>query len=112
MAHVPSEAISIPFPTSPTSRRKRVGASQAIFLIPAPLPPDSLPIQVLLVTPIASNLLRVYLSDEPRHQNALGPNDALNRLLWAISLVSGPLGTTTPVIEQIENPQPQPNFVP
>ncbi|TAL42188.1 MAG: hypothetical protein EPN91_09025 [Salinibacterium sp.] len=59
----------------------------------------------LQLTPAGSNLFRVFLSREPVHQSVLGPTDALNRLNWSLSVLSG--FATIPVIEQVENAQPQ-----
>lgn len=61
---------------------------------------------LLFVTPIASNLFRAFFTKEPKHISVLGNDDVLNRLLWTISVVSGP--ATIPIVEQIENPQAQP----
>lgn len=81
---------------------------------PATLPASSgfvfspfvLPFEVIFVTALNSNTLRVFLTQEPKHISPLAPDDALNRLNWAISLTSGPGGA--PVVEAVENPQAQP----
>lgn len=64
------------------------------------------PFRVLLVTPVSSNHMRVYFSEEPRHASPLGPTDVQNRLNWVISVLSG--SGTTPIVEDVENVQKNP----
>lgn len=71
----------------------------------APLPP----FRVVFVEPISSNVLRAYVSQEPRHFSALGVDDALRRTNWSISIASGP--GSSPVVEKVENPLARPGTV-
>lgn len=66
--------------------------------------------RVLLVTPVESNLLRVYFTQEPRHLSPLGDTDALSRLNWSISIASGL--APAPVVERVENALARPLDVP
>jgi hypothetical protein len=72
------------------------------FRAPTPLPA----FRVVFVIPVASNLFRAYLSDEPKHISSLALDDVLMADNWSIGLVSGP--GSVPVVEKIENVQPQP----
>lgn len=65
--------------------------------------------RVLLVTPLNSNTLRVFLSAEPRHQSRLSSNDVLNRRLWTVAVLAGP--GELPNLETAENALPQPTAV-
>lgn len=66
--------------------------------------------RVLLVSPLNSNTLRVFLSSEPRHQSRLSSNDVLNRRLWTVSVLDGP--GELPNLETAENALPQPTAIP
>lgn len=79
----------------------------AIWFCP---PANAVPIvfKLIAATVITSNQMRVFFSEEPVHRSVLGANDALNRVNWAISVLSGP--ATIPVVEQVENAQAQPNL--
>lgn len=93
--------------------------SAPVFRLPAnatrPMPigyafaPIVIPFEVLFITPINSNTMRVFLSSEPKHVSALASDDALNRANWSFSILSGPGGA--PVVEAVENPLPQPDVV-
>ena len=69
-----------------------------------PLPP--IPFTVLIAIPLNSNTIRVFFSEEPRHQSSLSANDVLNRLNWEVQVQTGP--ASVPVVTLIENVQPQP----
>lgn len=68
-----------------------------------------LPFRVLGATPLNSNTLRVFLSDEPRHRSRLSSDDALNRLNWTLEVVSGP--GDLPSLETPENALAQPDLI-
>lgn len=67
--------------------------------------------QVVLATPLNSNTVRVYLSEEPRHFSPLSDDDALNRLDWTISITAGGNDRVlAPVVGLVENAQARPTF--
>lgn len=103
-------AIEIPIAPAQTSPSS-AGVFEGIFTeISELLPAPPLPFSVIIATPINSNTIRVFFTEEPRRQSALSVNDALNRLNWEIQAQAGP--GTAPVVTLIENAQPRPNQFP
>lgn len=75
------------------------------FREPTPLPP----FRLVLVEPVSSNVLRAYLSAEPRRYSPLSIDDSLLRDNWEVALVAG--DGRDPVVEKVGNAQPRPGLV-